>query len=326
MHIGKINRIMTSLAIAIAISVSTPLFAAQMTIQWIDRIPAKSDIRVKDLVDLRNTSESFLSKYGDIAVPTGSATVLDSKLLINFLGQHGLSAGDAMVSGPSQIVLERRNVMGRCESKIAEQLSNAISSQYKVNPSFVQVYVVSLDKQCADMLSVSISQDAILLGKDIAVQITGTDRLELPIQLTAKVDSSIEVPTVIATSEIAVGDEITAAKLRTEKKELRTPPGKIITDLQRFLSSTPRARVAIPSGTTIDETMVQSGPMLLKGDVVSIIASQPGLQVSAVGKLLDNAEIGGVVTVENIDSKKKLTGRLIDSKNVDVSIGSIAAQ
>jgi len=64
--------------------------------------------------------------------------------------------------------------------------------------------------------------------------------------------------------------------------------------------------------------MVNGAQKVKKGQRVSISVSSPSFSITARGELKETANVGNEVRVQNIDSKKVVTGRLIDENTVKV--------
>lgn len=79
-----------------------------------------------------------------------------------------------------------------------------------------------------------------------------------------------------------------------------------------------RASRRIGAGTPIRPDLAERPPAVQRGDRVRILARSPGLEISALGEVRTPGAVGNRVRVVNVDSGKRLDGRVLDSDTVAV--------
>jgi flagella basal body P-ring formation protein FlgA len=79
-----------------------------------------------------------------------------------------------------------------------------------------------------------------------------------------------------------------------------------------------RTRRKINAGVVLRSDLVELPPLVERGDVVSILAESEGLRVSAMGIAKESGCRGGRIRVVNMDSKKGVYARVVDSNTVKV--------
>jgi flagella basal body P-ring formation protein FlgA len=98
--------------------------------------------------------------------------------------------------------------------------------------------------------------------------------------------------------------------------DLAKLPTGVITDPEAVLGK--RTRRAIGAKTVLRADLVESPPLVKRGDVVVIIAETSGLKITALGEVKKKGRLGESIPVMNYDSKKILYARVLDSSTVKV--------
>ncbi len=77
---------------------------------------------------------------------------------------------------------------------------------------------------------------------------------------------------------------------------------------------------SLRAGDIIFSYLLKSPPVVSRGDLVTIIARSGGLQVSAPGEVKNAGAIGEIVRVKNLNSRRVLQARVVDSSLVEVDL------
>jgi flagella basal body P-ring formation protein FlgA len=93
-------------------------------------------------------------------------------------------------------------------------------------------------------------------------------------------------------------------------------PADRLTDLESVLGK--RTRRALDSGTVLRPDLLESPPLVKRGDRVRIIAETAGFRISAAGQVKQKGCEGEVIPVMNLDSNKVIHARVIDSQTVKI--------
>ncbi|MBL0731452.1 MAG: flagellar basal body P-ring formation protein FlgA [Desulfosarcina sp.] len=91
----------------------------------------------------------------------------------------------------------------------------------------------------------------------------------------------------------------------------------IINDPEKVIGR--RTRRSIDPATVLRTDLVELPPIVKRGDVVTIIAEAGGLRVTALGKIKKKGHRGERLKVMNLDSKKEIYARVVDSNTVRVT-------
>ena len=114
------------------------------------------------------------------------------------------------------------------------------------------------------------------------------------------------------------GHTLRADDIYTTRKDVRRmPTGAVLVREEAVGKTLTRSVVA---SMPITEGMLSDTPMIKRGRKVSLIIRKAGFVISAVGITMENSRVGRHVKVMNLDSKRSLTGLLVDADTVEVRI------
>jgi flagella basal body P-ring formation protein FlgA len=98
--------------------------------------------------------------------------------------------------------------------------------------------------------------------------------------------------------------------------DLSDLPASVITDPGEVLGK--RTRRAIGAKVPLRADFIELPPLVKRGDLVTIIARSNGLKITTLGQVKKKGRLGDRIPVVNLDSKKILHARVIDSNTVKV--------
>jgi len=121
---------------------------------------------------------------------------------------------------------------------------------------------------------------------------------------------------VVASRLISAGSLVTADSVIFERRDVgRMPPG-YITDINKVLGFVVKRQI-VP-GATMTDSMVEKPVLIKRGQNVRIVAVIGGIEATALGVVMQNGSMGQLVRVQNVSSKKIITGQIIDEMTVKV--------
>ncbi len=85
-----------------------------------------------------------------------------------------------------------------------------------------------------------------------------------------------------------------------------------------YLAVGKRATQRINRGRAITGRMVESPPVIRRGDKVTLMIRRPGLTVTAVGEAREDGGKGRAIQVMNLGSRRMVQGRVLDANTVEV--------
>jgi flagella basal body P-ring formation protein FlgA len=120
----------------------------------------------------------------------------------------------------------------------------------------------------------------------------------------------------VAARFLPAGTTLSASDLRVERRELSLLAGNYETVPERLIGK--RLRRSQPMGRVIPPQAVMATPLIKKGERVTILAHQNGMEVSTSGIALDDADLGERLRVRNESSQKVIEGTVIAAQRIEV--------
>ena len=137
-----------------------------------------------------------------------------------------------------------------------------------------------------------------------------TDRAALAFQL------SVNRPVVVAVQNLPRRIVIKPEHLKLERQTTDISSGLPLTELAEAIGKT--TDVAISQGEIMTASHLQKTYLVSRGSIVTLTAQRGSLKIEAKGKALENAELGQLVRVMNLTSRKEVIGEVIGEKQVRI--------
>lgn len=137
-------------------------------------------------------------------------------------------------------------------------------------------------------------------------------------QKKVSVTVDIEVLTEVVVTKRPIGryKMITEDDICLQKRDISNLSSNIITNSEDVLGK--RAKRAINAKTVLRADLVEFPFLVRRGDIVSIIAESDSLRITALGEVKEKGRKGQRIRVVNLDSKKGIYARVLDSNTVVV--------
>ncbi|MCF8127238.1 MAG: flagellar basal body P-ring formation chaperone FlgA [Deltaproteobacteria bacterium] len=206
-----------------------------------------------------------------------------------------------------------------------EEIKRAVDNFIRAN--------VSWDQDRVKIRKIEVNTDVVLPKGDVSYRIEPLrnaqykGNIALPIHFTvnglfqkrilATADVSLLTDVVIVKKSLRRHGRINEDDIELKEKDLSKTHSNVITDPEEVLGK--RAKRSIAAGTILRTNHIEYPPLVKRGDVVLVVAESVGLRVTALG-VVDQREgrRGERIKVENLDSKKNIYARVLDSKTVEV--------
>jgi len=115
---------------------------------------------------------------------------------------------------------------------------------------------------------------------------------------------------------LAKGTVLSAADLKSERRELSALPGGYETAAEHLVGK--QLRRALTAGAVVAPQSVKALPLIRQGEAVTLVIRRGGMEVSSSGVALNDAEQGQRVRVRNEASQKVVEGTATASGRVEV--------
>jgi flagella basal body P-ring formation protein FlgA len=104
--------------------------------------------------------------------------------------------------------------------------------------------------------------------------------------------------------------------IHLREMDLADLPSNIITSVEEAVGK--RTKRTLDAGIVLRSDLIEFPPLVRRGDVVTIIAETDGLRITTRGKIKERGCRGEKIKVVNINSKKVIYARILDSNTVKV--------
>jgi flagella basal body P-ring formation protein FlgA len=270
----------------------------------------------------KNTSE--VGKIREIelgrAPLPGNARRIDTDYIRLRLKQAKVDLSRVRLQMPDAIEVTRASV-----TVTREEIKRAVDN-------FIRTHM-GWDKDRVKIREIEVSEDVILPKGEVSYRIEPLRNVEykgkiaLPIHF--KVNGLFQ-KRILATAEISLLTDVVVLKksvrrhgrieeedIELKEKDVSKIRSNVITDPDEVLGK--RTKRTLTVGTILRPDLIEYPPLVKRGDVVLVVAESAGLRITALG-VVDQREgrRGERIKVENLDSKKNIYARVIDSKTVEV--------
>jgi flagella basal body P-ring formation protein FlgA len=150
-----------------------------------------------------------------------------------------------------------------------------------------------------------------VLGLVIRVDDQLVRNMSIPVEVEALTDM------VVARYPLARGVVVEASDVSLQKRDLADVSCKVSFNLADVLGK--RVRIPIRANMPVRSDYLEKVPLVKNGQVVTIVAENGDLCVTATGMARGTGAEGDLIMVQNMNSKKSVQARVIDSGTVAVN-------
>jgi len=249
----------------------------------------------------------------------GKARQYDQQHLEMRLKQHHVDLAAVILKVPQVVEVTRSSI------QIEEQELKQIVSDFILRN-------ISRDNKTGRIKEIRVPQNVILPKGRVAYKVAAPRSSQLMGKCSIAVDFSvnghsqkkvwatatIEIlgPVVVTRKPLGRHKPITEDDIELQTMDLSDLPAAIVTDPGAVLGK--RTRRAIGAQTPLRADLIELPPLVKRGDLVVIVAETNGLKITTLGQVKKRGRLGERIPVINMDSKKVLYARVIDSNTVKV--------
>ena len=315
------------------------IFLAMAAILGLNTAPAVAEmttIRIQDQVEVEN-DEVFLGQIASIegsdtqliqqlkqiiigkAPAAGKTRQYEQRHLRKRLKQHRIDLAAIHLEVPQRILISRSYVeIDR--SKIKKIVTDYIIQNIPQDNKVVRIKEIQVPERV--ILSkgriaykVSAPRSRQLMGNcSLTVDFSVNGHSQKRIWASAQVE--VRGPVVVTRKPLGRYKPITEDDIVLQTMDLANLPSNVITNPEAVLGQ--RTKRAIGAQTPLRADVVELPPLVKRGDLVVIIVETNGLKITARGLVKKKGRLGERIPVVNVDSKKVLYARVIDSNTVKV--------
>jgi flagella basal body P-ring formation protein FlgA len=150
----------------------------------------------------------------------------------------------------------------------------------------------------------------VLLGLVIRVDERVVRNMSVPVEVEALAEM------VVALRPLERGEVINEGDVAVQKRDLAVAPAKVCRDMSEVVGK--KVRIGIRGNGPIRGDYLEKVPLVKSGQLVTIVAENGSLRVTAAGKAKGSGAEGDLVAVQNLSSKRDVQARVLDSGTVAV--------
>ena len=123
---------------------------------------------------------------------------------------------------------------------------------------------------------------------------------------------------IVAAKTIPRDKHLSETDIFVEERDIIPLPGSALVDKSDVYGK--RAKRRISQGEILTNEMIEIPPLIYRGDKVVILFESPHLKVTTLGMAKEDGYEGKIIRVENINSKKIITAKVINEKLVRLEL------
>ena len=289
-----------------------------------DRVEIDSDeILLGQIAIIEGSDPRWIQQLKDIVIGraplAGQTRQYDQNQLEMRLKRHHVDLSDIILKVPQIVEVTRSSV------QIEEQQLKQIVSDFILRN-------ISRDNKTVRIKEIRVPKNVILPKGRVAYQVAAPRSPELMGKCSIAVDFSVDGhsqkkvwttatieilgPVVVTRKPLGRHKPITEDDIELQTMDISDLPNGIFTDPETVLGK--RTRRAIGAQTPLRVDLIELPPLVKRGDLVVIVAESNGLKITTLGQVKKRGRLGERIPVINMDSKKILYARVIDSNTVKV--------
>jgi len=145
----------------------------------------------------------------------------------------------------------------------------------------------------------------------MGVSVNGQLFTKVPIKLDVKQYKKV----VVAGDQISPADIFSTGNLRYERMDIGKLSYGYFTDMNKVLGLA--ARHSLNQGVVITDSVVIKPTVIKRGAAVNIVARMGNMEVTAMGQALQDGMQGQVIRVQNVNSNKIISVKVLDGTTVE---------
>lgn len=249
----------------------------------------------------------------------GKSRSLESATILLRLKQSGIDLARIELQIPPEVQVSRGAVeVGR--ERIEQIVKAFILQQFAGKGQTVRIKEIrgaepvllpkgSLSHQVAAPRNTALSGSL-----PLTVTLKVNDEFEKRMLVTAVVE--VLVNAVVTTRPLGRFKPIEESDVEVRPVDVAGLPSDYIADPEAVLGK--RTRRLLDANTVLRPDLVESQPIVKRGDRVRIIVESPGMRITAVGEVKQNGCLGERISVANLDTNKVIQARVVDTQTVKV--------
>jgi len=303
---------------------TSPAVAEMTTIRVPNQVEVENDeVFLGQIASIEGSDTQLIQQLKQIIIgkapAAGKTRQYEQRHLRKRLKQHRIDLAAIHLEVPQRILISRSYVeIDR--SKIKKIVTDYIIQNIPQDNKVVRIKEIQVPERV--ILSkgriaykVSAPRSRQLMGNcSLTVDFSVNGHSQKRIWASAQVE--VRGPVVVTRKPLGRYKPITEDDIVLQTMDLANLPSNVITNPEAVIGQ--RTKRAIGAQTPLRADVVELPPLVKRGDLVVIIVETNGLKITARGLVKKKGRLGERIPVVNVDSKKVLYARVIDSNTVKV--------
>ncbi len=294
------------------------------TIRVRDQVEIESEeVLLGQIASIEGNDTQFVQQLKDIVIGKaplpGRTRQYEQRHLKMRLKQHGMDSDAIHIEGPPAVRILRGHVeidKDKMEKIVSDFIArNILEQNHTVRIKAIHVPERLVLPKGRIAYKVTAPGPHQLKGTcSIAIDFSVNGHFEKKVRATALVE--VWGPVVVSRKPLGRYKPITEDDIMLQTMDLTHLAADVISDPEAVLGK--RTKRAIAAQTPLRADNIELPPLVKRGDLVVIIAQSKGLKITTRGVVKRKGRLGDRIPVVNVDSKKVLYARVIDSNTVQV--------
>ena len=312
-------------AIASVLVVIPTLTAAEITtIRVWDQVEIETgEVLLGQIASIESSDTRWVQQLKDIVIgkapSPGKTRHYDQRHLSMRLKQHDIDLAGIKLEGSQTTRISRSHIEIE-KHEIEKIVSEFITQNVSQEDKSVQIKEIKVSEKVVlskGRIAYKVAAPGMrpLTGTfSVAIDFSVNGHFEKKLWATVKVE--VWGPVVVTRKPLGRYKPITEDDIMLQTMDLTQLSSNVVTDPEAVLGK--RTKRAIGAQTPLRADSIELPPLVKRGDLVVIIARSKGLKITTRGVVKKKGRLGDRIPVVNVDSKKVLYARVIDSNTVQV--------
>ncbi len=283
----------------------------------------RDTILLKDIADIECNDDIFKKRLGKIKISKspspGKQKIINPRHIKTILTKHKLAGENTKIISP-EFILITRMYQTASEKQIKRLVINHLKSVLCGREFEISRFKIKRQKKLAlGSLEFEIINNRTKnirfyenLSLILSVKVDGIKTASIPVSCKLKIYEDI----VHTAQYYPRGTILKKEYLYLKKTNILKIPKDIIRSVNYPIGK--QLKTNMKKDTALRRCSIKEAPLVKKGSTVKLVAEQGLLSVTAYGIAKSNAAFGQMVKVENLKSKKIVTGTVKDAFTVNV--------
>ncbi len=317
----SVNKILLTLPVIMFLLVHQ-VFADSVTVTVPERVYVQGPvITLGDLADISGDDREMVNRLREVklgsAPAPGRSMVFTPEVLGGWLASSGIDYSGVIWKIPANVsvttssqAVGNQNIIDTAAKFIAQRTgatdgSITITPLYRPQDVLAPPGKVDLTVDLPFGIHYNVPTTA-----NVAITIDGQYFTKVSIPYDVKLYKEV----LVTTRTIPQKEMITKDSLRLERMDVGRITSGYFTDIDKVAGLVSRRQ--LPQGTVVNEYMLEKASVIKHGSTVVIMARLGDLIVTTSGVALQDGSVGQSIRVQNTNSKKIITARVLDENSV----------